>query len=263
VAGVVLGAIFVDGYRRTPTGPAVGLGLRGSPAAIAAAPVEGQTLRVGIYNIQGGVGLDGRRDLPRIAGVIRGCDLVGLNEVHGRSMAEPRDQAHILGDELATGWLFAPTERRWWRDDFGNGMLCDRPVSSWQRMPIAGRQSRSNRNVILARVAFGGKMVHVLVTHLDRHEDHEAELLAVTELFLSLAEPAILMGDLNDTAKNPVIMRLTQTAEIVDAIARVPNVRHTDSDWIFLRGLQCRQAGMHDKGPSDHPFFWADVGLEP
>jgi endonuclease/exonuclease/phosphatase family metal-dependent hydrolase len=51
-----------------------------SPDAAARGRVR---LRVMSYNIHVGVGMDKRRDLERIAGVIKGsgCDLVGLQEV--------------------------------------------------------------------------------------------------------------------------------------------------------------------------------------
>ena len=44
---------------------------------------------------------------------------------------------------------------------------------------------------------FAGRPINVLITHLDRQQDHATEIRQVAHLFLSLQEPVILMGDFN------------------------------------------------------------------
>jgi len=44
---------------------------------------------------------------------------------------------------------------------------------------------------------FAGRPLNVLITHIDRHQDHASEIRQVAHLFQSLQEPVILMGDFN------------------------------------------------------------------
>jgi endonuclease/exonuclease/phosphatase family metal-dependent hydrolase len=253
---LILGVIAWEGSRKTPTPPAEGVSLRGVTSS--ATP---QSLRIGIFNIAGGVGADGKRDLHRTVETLQGCDIVGLNEVHAGLPWQHSNQADWLGGQLRMASLFAPTERRWWQEDFGNGILSKLPCAHWQRFPLSTALARSHRNVLLVRLRYEGRYINVLVTHLDRHEDHDIEMRSIAELFLSLAEPAILLGDLNASSREHEIIRLQHTAGVLDVTGESA-VEHCDSDWIFARGFRCIKAGLLEKGASDHPFYWADLTLE-
>jgi endonuclease/exonuclease/phosphatase family metal-dependent hydrolase len=126
-----------------------------------------------------------------------------LQEVHGRTLTESHDQAQLLGEKLGMPWLYAPSERQWWHDAFGNGLITSLPVASWQRFPLSGTAATNNRSLLLVHMPLGGRMVHVLITHLPTTNDRESELRAVSALFFSLAEPALLIGDLNTRPGNP------------------------------------------------------------
>jgi endonuclease/exonuclease/phosphatase family metal-dependent hydrolase len=255
-------ALAVDFSRKKPSPAAEGTTL-GSPTSAAATAVasEHRPLRVGTFNIQGCRGGDQKYDPDRTARTLRGCDLVGLNEVHGALPWHPADQAEILGRKLDVPWLFAPTERRWWHDDFGNGVLTTLPVTHWQRFPIATAASRSNRNALVLRLMYRQKPLNVVITHLDRHEDHDAQLRTVSQLFLSLSEPALLMGDLNGARSMPAMRELCTAPGVTDVTSLAPG-DHRDSDWIFARGLRCVRADLINEGASDHPFYWADLDLD-
>jgi endonuclease/exonuclease/phosphatase family metal-dependent hydrolase len=253
---IAIAAIAWDGAQRRPTLPAEGITLRGITSAPSPRP-----LRVGIFNIAGGVGADGKRDLARTAATLKGCDIIGLNEVHAGFPWQHSNQADTLGEQLAMASLFAPTERRWWHDDFGNGILSHLASIHWQQFPLSSAKAHSNRNVLLVRLPYQGRVINVIITHLDRHEDHDLELRAVAELFLSLEPPSILLGDLNASSREHQIIRLKQTPGVLDVTGEAP-VEHRDSDWIFSRGFRCRKAQLTDQGASDHPFYWADLELE-
>ena len=68
------------GSRYWPLSAAQGRELRGS---LAGWETEAGSFTVGTYNIHRGRGLDGKRNLARIARMIEGCDVVGLQEVEG------------------------------------------------------------------------------------------------------------------------------------------------------------------------------------
>ena len=242
----------------TAAGPAEGATLRGTPPGDAHGA---GTLRVAAFNIHGGKGRDGRRDLGRTAVLLRDFDLVGLNEVHG---GDP-DQAERLGRATDMAWLFAPVERVGGRDDFGNALLSRLPVRHWQRLPISRTGAGSNRNVLLVRVPFGGRTVNVLITHLARRPaERPGQLRAVAELFLALEEPAVLMGDLNTRRGDERLERLLKEEGVVDALDRGGGdrgMREAPIDRSLTRGLRVVSSGRRNEGVSDHPLVWAELEL--
>ncbi len=224
-----------------------------------------RTLRIATFNIHGGEGRDGGFDLGRTADALRGFDLVGLNEVHGRYAWETADQAEWLARELRTAWLFAPTEERWWHYQFGNGVLSKLPVSFWQRIPLRSHHGRSFRNVVLASAELRGRTLHVVVTHLDRSDprDRQEQWQAVAGLFLSLAEPAVLMGDMNTEENEPPLAQLLAAPGVHDPLREfLGEAAPRRIDWILTRGLRTVDAGIRDDGASDHPCVWAEVSLD-
>ncbi len=258
---IAVGLTAYIGARRTPTGSATGGSFQGN--ATGTASTFRTTLRVGTFNIDGGRGGDGKVDLNRTAAQMKGCDFLGLTEVKGSSLTEARDQAQILGEKMEMLWEFFPTERRWWRDDYGNAALSRLPVTHWQRTQISPPHALSNRNMSVSTLALGDKMLRVVVTHLGKHKDHAQELTEAISTFLSLESPAILMGDFNISDADPQITKLKYMAGVIDAIGTLPEKdRAGHVDWIFLRGLHCVKAGIEDNAVSDHPFYWADVALD-
>lgn len=260
VALLVAGAVW-HGSDRTSSGPAAGERLSGSGQQAAAIPL---TIRVGSFNIHSGVGTDGRFDLERTAESLSGLDLIALNEVRGADLRGNADQAELLGKKLGLRWLFAPAERQWWHDHYGNALLTSLPVTHWQRIPLPCTHGKGYRNMLLLTVATGDRPLHVLTTHLDRGSDRAPQLQAVTSLFLSLAEPAILMGDLNSTTADPQLRTLCSTPGVEDVLSRNPAHDPPDRiDWIITRGLRCIGSAAWDGGASDHPLVRAELAIPP
>ncbi|MEX2122127.1 MAG: endonuclease/exonuclease/phosphatase family protein [Pirellulales bacterium] len=242
--------------------PDDGTALEGTVSSSVAA--DGR-LRIGTFNIHGGKGRDRLRDLRRTAECLRTLDVVGLNEVHGAWFWQQSDQAAVLGHELGLQWLFAPTEERWWHYRFGNGMLSSLPVTSWQQIPLARRHGRSFRNLLLANVQYGGRTIRVVVAHIDRSSDEErrTQLRVAGDLFMSLAAPAVLLGDMNTPGEEPEIRRLLDAPGVRDPLADVLGDKAPRRiDWIFTRGLRTLDAGIVEIGASDHPHIWAELELE-
>lgn len=227
------------------------------------------TIRLGAFNIHGGKGTDGQRDLDRVANCLDGLDFIALNEVHGQTTLGTPDQAEQLGERLVMAWLFAPAERRWWHSEFGNGLLTNVPVAFWQRIPLPREFDRSWRNMVLVGLECRTAKqepytIRVLLTHVNRRYDAErqAQLQAVISLYLALAEPAVLLGDLNSTADDPQMQQLLQTPGVSDAVGeKCPTKTPGRIDWIIVRGLRCLEAGVRDDGASDHPLVWAELAL--
>jgi endonuclease/exonuclease/phosphatase family metal-dependent hydrolase len=251
-----LAIILAIGATPHAAGPAEGTAIIGT-ASPATRP---SVLRIATFNIHSGVGADGRLDLGRTARALAGFDLIALNEVRGAMPWRPQSQAHALAGQLQLAWLFAPTERQWGSDAFGNALLTSRPVASWKRLPLDHSPGRGFRSVLLADVSFAGATLHVLITHIDRGADRGRQLRAVSDMFLKQPEPALLMGDFNTPPADPLIQALQSTPGVIDPLGQKLAGNPPDRiDWIFARGLQARDAGILDNGASDHPLVWAEL----
>ena len=250
-----------------PTGPAEGVGAEG----VASVTTTSATLRLGAFNIHGGKGVDGQRDLERTAACLKSLDFVALNEVRGPRYWEDENQAERLGERLDRQWLFAPSSRVWGRFECGNGLLTRVPLGHWQRIPLVRRHDRTYRNVVLVEIPHAGQTVRAIVAHVNRNNDAErqTQLREVAALFLALQEPAVLLGDLNSTHDEPQIRELLSVLGVCDAVAphlaeTVPEAARTGRiDWILTRGLRSLDGGMVDNGASDHPLIWAEVAVMP
>jgi len=256
---VSMTAMLYEASQHRTTGPDEGVGVHGKASELIAGK---STIRVGSFNIHGGKGRDGRRDIRRIAKCLQGLDFVGLNEVCGSRLGQPQDQAELLGRELGMGWLFAPTVRVWhWRES-GNGLLSRRPVTFWQRIPLPQRHDHSHRNVVLVGLECErGRAVRILITHINRRDpERSLQLRTVINLFTSLEAPAVLLGDLNTGADDPQLRELLEMPGVSDSVGQVLGEQAQNRiDWIITRGLDCVDAGMLDEGASDHPLVWAEL----
>src|SRR5258706_3203252 len=214
---LMVAGFLLWGYLPTTAGPAAGTVMYGNAIRSSTRP----TLRVATFNIHSGKNVAGQFSLQKTAAVLKGFDLIALNEVRGKALLQDADQAQVLGEKLNMQWLFAPTENRWWHESFGNGVLSAVSVLDWRRVPLAGSFGRGKRNVIVLRVMLQGKTVNVLVTHIDRGSDHKKQLQAGLEGFVNVAEPAILMGDLNGEANDSSIVPFLKAPGVKDAVGGV------------------------------------------
>lgn len=260
VVALVAGLLVWHASLRIPCGPAEGTSLAQPEFT---RPATGETLRMATYNIHGGKGLDGVRDLGRIAEGLREMDVVGLQEAHGPFFLPKPDNAEELGRELRLGWLFAPSVRQWHHYDYGNGLLSRAAVKHWRRVPLERTTGNSYHNYLEAEVEHRGQTLHLIVTHIHRRDDRERQLQlrTVIERFLELPAPAVLMGDLNTRASDPQLAELLARPDVRDVLSG-REVQAERIDWILTRGLRTCSAGTTEVGPSDHPMVWAEVEVE-
>lgn len=222
------------------------------------------TLRVVSFNIHGGKGLDGRIDLERLAKLIAPCDLAGLYEVRNPHYFDHADHAATIAKSIQMRALFAATERHWWREHFGNGLLTTVPVEAVQRLPLPGTRGKAFRNAILAHIPWQGDTLHVVAVHIDREQDRQPQLAQVTTLFRSLSPPALLMGDLNSDVRDPVIAALIDDPDIGSPL----HDRYGDTlppkniDWVFTKGIATVSAELVENDASDHPLVRVVVKRE-
>ena len=162
--------------------------------------VRAGVVRVMTWNIHGGVGPDGRRDLRRIVDLVRkhDPDLVALQEVGSRrEVAEAAEAFKFLSEALGnhvteTRLITAPDGH------YGHALICRWPLRSTVCHDLSYRR-REPRAAIEAVAETPYGLLHVGAAHLGlsfAERRHQAQLLA--DVVQSGPEPAILMGDLND-----------------------------------------------------------------
>jgi len=256
---MVIGLVVWDGADRRgadATSPLVQ-----SPAAPPSSPIE--TLRVGSFNIHSGKGSDGVRDLKRTAHLLSGLDIVGLYEVRAGGSANEPNQAATIAKTLESGWLFAPTERQWWSDHFGNGLLMRTPLESVLRIPLINTRGKAYRNAILATVKLQSTDVRIIAVHIDREQDRRPQLQAMIHLFLNLREPCVLMGDLNSPYDDPLLQELKDRPGVHSPlhVAGSNEPANGNIDWIFTRGLKTVSAELVENKASDHHLLKAELTL--
>lgn len=227
-------------------------------------PTGKSVFRIGTFNMHSGVGEDDVYNLSRTIEAVRDTDFCALNEVRGRFSGEPRNQAQELGEATSHAWLYLPSERRFWHDDFGNGLITRVPIHEWVRMPLPTDPSHGGlRNATILRVRFDDREVRILLTHIDRSKDQAGQIRMGARLFDSLAEPALLLGDLNATSDNPEVRNLLARPGVHDCITEGHGQPRNRIDWILAKGLKTVAGGQIANGASDHPMYWVDVSANP
>lgn len=262
VIAVILGWVV---SRRIEVGPAAGRAFEGGVDL----PVSPKRrVRIGTFNIHRCKGLDGEQDVARVAELLQGLDIVGLNEVYGNTFWGSYSQAEDLGGRLQLAWLFSPVSRRLLDGDFGNGVLANLPIRSWQKIPLPLNKRKSVRAALLIVLETGDRPINLVVAHLDHRDggqpgrEGHKQLDTLIALFLSLAEPAILMGDFNAYPNDPLIKELQATPGVSDAIREAGvDIPPRLVDWIFLRGMRSLGGAVVENEASDHPMVWADVEI--
>ncbi|MBO6718804.1 MAG: endonuclease/exonuclease/phosphatase family protein [Rhizobiaceae bacterium] len=157
-------------------------------------------VRLMTWNIHGGVGLDGRRDLERIVSVVRrhAPDIVALQEVGGRGGKPGAAEAFVflaemLGSNIAESRVVTASD-----GDYGHVVISrwplDRPTChdlSWRR--------REPRAAVEATAQTPAGPLRLVAAHLGlsfAERRHQAALLS--DIVLSGPHPTVLLGDFND-----------------------------------------------------------------
>jgi endonuclease/exonuclease/phosphatase family metal-dependent hydrolase len=164
------------------------------------APAESPDVRVVVYNVHGGVTVDGQVDPQATADAIEAQDpdVVVLNEVgRGWPIFGTLDAAEWLARRLEMPYLFEPAADL----RFGDAVLSRLPVvaSSGGRLPFgAGPQQRSYLSVTFD-VGDGRELV-VIGTHLQESGSDPETRTRQIEFLLDAwggATPAVVAGDMN------------------------------------------------------------------
>jgi endonuclease/exonuclease/phosphatase family metal-dependent hydrolase len=242
------------------------------------------TLRVFVYNIQHGRGMDDEVDIERIADVIREKDphLVALNEVDvGVERSGGIDITAMLGEYLGMEHVFGmniPHQG----GEYGNGILTNLPLLSSQNLHLDMPEGGEQRGLLQTEVEFSGVSIAFMTTHLDHRS--AANRAAGVERILETAQeyagmPVLATGDFNALPDDPVISRMTaHFTDVWDEVGEgpgytipVPAARaNRRIDYIFYTNDLVEEGGptlraIHmeviDSTASDHLPIYAELEL--
>lgn len=164
-------------------------------------PTPPRPLVVVTYNIHGGVGLDGRTDIGRIADVLAhlDADVIGLQEVLSAHPGEPGGQVAELAERLGMHPRLGTTMCGD-KGPYGNAILTRLPIleSSCFDLSVPGAEPRGLMRVV---VEHEGRRLTVMNTHLGvRVRDRHAQLARCADLLDEVEgddTPLVVMGDFN------------------------------------------------------------------
>lgn len=169
-------------------------------------------LRIASYNIHRGVGMDGRLDLDRIAGVIEEmeADVVGLQEVIAGGGAVHVDQgAHLakrLGMELVMGATRVHGDGM-----YGNAVLTRLPVLASASCDLS-QGTREPRGCVRVDLDAGPRTLHMFNCHLGLSFAERRRQAGVLARFIQasggLGGARVLVGDFNEWHPGPVARAL-------------------------------------------------------
>lgn len=172
------------------------------PAVAVPPPPESEALHVGSYNIHRCVGTDGRRDVQRVADVIKemGCDTIGLQEVDSRP-GEHSDSRQLEFLANATGMqaIAASTILNHERS-YGNALLTRRRILDVRRHDLSFLRFEP-RGALEVHLDVGGASVRVFVMHLgllpvERRFQMRKVLHVLHEM--PRDQPVVVVGDINE-----------------------------------------------------------------
>lgn len=233
-------------------------------SAAKAKDVNKTSFRIAIYNIRCGKGLDGIRDINRTAGVLNGFDIIALNEVKGKTPLSHSSQAEKLGEILGMGWLFLPNQKRYYREYYGNGFLSIFDATYWYREQLIYEKggNHSHRNLTTIQFEFNGKLITLLLTHLDRGTIRGGQLSYLIKKFKQY-DHCILIGDLNSGKNDPQLTDLLDDRNTIDAINVALGSNDMNRvDWIIVKGFRVTDGEYKPEGISDHPLFWVELEID-
>ena len=213
--------------------------------ALSAGAEEPIRLRLLSYNIHHGEGIDRKLDLQRIATVILSVkpDIVALQEVDQNTARTGNvDQANELARLTKMNVVFGaniPLQG----GKYGNAILSRFPITRSRNYLLPNVGNGEQRGVLQATLSLdkSDKEIQVLATHFDHRQpgtERELSAEAVNQLAREIAEPAVLMGDLNAVANSQPLKILDDAWKRTNPkpLPTVPVAAPTRQiDFIFVR----------------------------
>lgn len=225
-------------------------------------------VRMMSYNIHGGVGLDEKRDLERIADVIRQADpdVVALEEVDSVTERSGKvDMMKVLG-EAALMYPVYGAAIDYQGGKYGIGVLAKEKPLRWHTLALPGREEER----VLLVVEF--EKYIFCATHFSlTEEDQLTTVTKVKEAVKGYVKPVFLAGDLNAHPDSPVMTELKKEFQPLTYWKNMTFPADEPAECIdYILGLKkegtpayavLKSGVIEEKIASDHRPVYADVKL--
>lgn len=183
------------------------------PAGVAAQ----DTLRIMTYNVKNALGMDGRRNYWRVAGVVARVvpDVVAVQELDS---ATSRSQGDYVLGELARitkmHATYAPAIS-FSGGKYGIGILSREAPQRTFSVPLPGREER--RTLLVAEFRdYVFCCAHLSLTT----EDRMASLPLILDALAGMDKPVFIAGDWNDTPDSPFLQALGRSFRLLSDTAQ-------------------------------------------
>lgn len=233
-------------------------------------------LRAVTYNIHGGIGMDGRRDIARHVRIIRRLhpDVVALQEVNDlRGRCRVGVFIADIADRLDMHHCHHACRVRE-RGNRGIALLSPHPLQMLHEGELPGARRMEPRGAILARITCDGRPIFVIATHLglssaDRRRQVETLLGPEWLGRIPDGQPLLLCGDFNTVPGSrtyrTITNRLHDTAHEHDNAPSFLGLRRLDyifhSDTVHTRGAFVADSALVRRA-SDHAPVVADLSID-
>jgi endonuclease/exonuclease/phosphatase family metal-dependent hydrolase len=238
------------------------------------------TIRLMTYNIRGCLGIDGRRDVDRIADVIRvaDVDVACLQEVHRRMpqsgfVDQPQRLARLTMMECVfhptINWLVGGfgnailTRRRPGGPDSGNGVHIEKVDR--HRLPWMGEP----RGLLQIQMTKSGKSFTVFNTHFGLHYgEREDQAKAAEDILKAEAGPLLVCGDFNEGTEGRAVQLLIKAGGHLKDLERSDEPTYPADhpahrlDLILGRGTRLIRSQVIDTRASDHRPVVVEIDLD-
>ena len=191
-------------------------------------------------------------------------DFCGLNEVRGKGfLAGYTNQTKKLSVRTGMSGYFGEAIKVAGTAPYGNAVLSKMPLKSAQTIKIPDPEvkdekvSYESRCVIKAIVEENGREILFLITHMGlAAAERKNAVRTICKIADSTNLPIVLMGDFNacpdeDTLK-PLYERFTDTLEKENVKTFPSDKPEIKIDYIFYRGLECKNTKVINEVVSDH-----------
>jgi endonuclease/exonuclease/phosphatase family metal-dependent hydrolase len=176
------------------------------------------TVRIVVYNIHHGEGMDGRVDLERIAALIRAHDpdLVALQEIDSSTERTGRvDQAEALGRLTGLTPVFGAF-MPYQGGQYGMAVLSRWPILESRNLRLPDGDEPRSSVAVRVRTPSGRELRFVGVHFYRTEEERLAQANRLLEHISGDTVPVILAGDFNSTPGSTVMNALSDRFSIID-----------------------------------------------
>ncbi len=222
------------------------------------------SLRILTYNIRTGLGMDGRRDLNRIAKIIRDVrpDVVVLQEVdNGTRRADGLNQARYLAQHTGLDAYYFPA-MPFDGGQYGIAILTRLPVTQRDTLPLPGEPRVAGAIKVVWPCSSAAETLWVIGTHLDTEPRPRRQSVALLHQWVQQfgSAPAILAGDLNAPPDSPTLRGLTTVWTLLEWASPLytfpADTPRVQIDYVLYRPADAwkvvRAEVLHEPVASDH-----------